>query len=304
VEDINHSLESAQAISVPNNREIIHVIPRHFRVDEQDGVRNPIGMLGFRLEVQAHIVTGATTAIHNLLKCASQAQIDVNELVLAPLASAEAVLTSTEREMGAILVDIGSGTTDVAIFIDGAVWHAGVLEVGGSLFTSDLALCLRLPLETAEQIKLSHGHASTGEMPMDQPFVVTGFGDEQRVSIQRRDIAEILQARAEELFGLIMQEVKRSGYDGLLPAGLVVTGGGSLLPGLREVARDVTGLPVRMAQPRDLQGLVDTLHSPAYSTAIGLLRWGMHDIVARPSRRRRPTFNFSFGGWFKNLLPG
>lgn len=197
VEDINHSLESAQAISVPNNREIIHVIPRHFRVDEQDGVRNPIGMLGFRLEVQAHIVTGATTAIHNLLKCASQAQVDVNELVLAPLASAEAVLTSTEREMGAILVDIGSGTTDVAIFIDGAVWHAGVLEVGGSLFTSDLALCLRLPLETAEQIKLSHGHASIADMPMDQPFVVTGFGDEQRISIQRRDIAEILQARAE-----------------------------------------------------------------------------------------------------------
>ena len=309
VEDINHSLEAAQAISVPNNREIIHVIPRHFRVDEQDGVRNPIGMLGFRLEVQAHLITGATTAIHNLLKCASMAQVEASELVLAPLASAEAVLTSTEREMGAVLIDIGSGTTDIAIFIDGAVWHTIVLDVGGAHFTSDLALCLRLPLETAEQIKLSNGHASPADMPLDQPFIVAGFGDDQRVSVQRRDIAEILQARAEELFGLIMQEVKRSGYDGLLPAGLVITGGGSLLPGLREVARDVTGLPVRMAQPKDLQGLVDTLHSPAYATGVGLLKWGMHDIVARPSKRRRPTLNLNLGpggftGWLRNLLPG
>ncbi len=304
VEDINHSLESAQAITVPNNREIIHVIPRHFRVDEQDGVRNPIGMLGFRLEVQAHIITGATTAIHNLLKCTSQAQVDVTELVLAPLASAEAVLTSTEREMGAIVVDIGSGTADVAVFIDGAVWHTSCIEVGGSHFTSDLALVLRLPLETAEQIKLSHGHANLADLPADQPFVVAGFGDEQRVSVQRREIAEILQARAEEFFGMVMQEVKRSGYDGLLPAGLVVTGGGSLLPGLRDVARQVTGLPVRMAQPRDLQGLVDSLHSPAYSTGIGLLKWGMHDVVARPSKRRRPSFNIGIGGWLRNLLPG
>ncbi len=304
-EDVNHSLEAAQAITVPNNREIIHVIPRHFRVDEQDGVRNPMEMLGFRLEVQAHIITGATTAIHNLLKCCSQAQVDVSELVLGPLASAEAVLTSTEREMGAIVVDIGSGTTDVAVFIDGAVWHTSCLEVGGSHFTSDLAICLRLPLETAEQVKIANGHCNVNDLPPDQPFVVAGFGDEQRVSVQRHDIAEILQARAEELFGLIMKEVKRSGYDGLLPAGLVVTGGASQLPGLREAAREVTGLPVRMAQPKDLQGLVDSLHSPAYSTGIGLLKWGMHDVVARPSKRRRPPikFNLPIGGWLRNLLP-
>ncbi len=304
-EDINHSLEAAQAITVPNNREIIHVIPRHFRVDEADGVRNPMGMLGFRLEVQAHIITGATTAIHNLLKCCSQAQVDVSELVLGPLASAEAVLTSTEREMGAIVVDIGSGTTDVAVFIDGAVWHTSCIEVGGSHFTNDLAVCLRLPLETAEQVKIMNGHCSVQDLPSDQPFVVAGFGDEQNVSVQRRDIAEILQARAEELFGMIMREVKHSGYDGMLPAGLVVTGGGSLLPGMRDVARQVTGLPVRTAQPRDLQGLVDTLHSPAYSTGVGLLKWGMHDVVARPSKRRRPSIGvgINLGGWLRNLLP-
>ena len=307
-EDIDHAIEAAQAISVPNNREIIHVIPRHFRVDEQEGVRNPLGMLGFRLEVQAHIVTGATTAIQNLLKCASLAQVDVPELVLAPLASAEAVLTPTEREMGVILVDIGSGTTDIAIFIDGAVWHAGVIEVGGGHFTSDLAMVLRLPLETAEQIKVAHGHAYPPDMSLEQPFIATGFGDEQRITVQRRDIAMILQARAEELFGLVMQEVKRSGYDGLLTAGLVVTGGGSMLPGMREVAREITGLPVRMAQPKNIQGLVDNIHSPAYSTAVGLLRWGMNEIAARPNRRRRGGINlnlgnFNLGGIMRMLLP-
>ncbi|MGQ9815098.1 MAG: cell division protein FtsA [Candidatus Roseilinea sp.] len=301
--DINHSLESAQAIAVPNNREIIHVIPRHFKVDEQDGVRNPIGMLGFRLEVQAHIVTGATTSIQNLIKCANAAQIEVSELVLAALGSAEAVLTSTEREMGVVLVDIGNGTTDIAIFIDGSVWHTRVLEIGGAHFTSDLALCLRLPLETAEQIKLANAHCNPDDLPLDNPFIVAGFGDAEKVSVYRREVAEILRARAEELFGLILQEIKRSGYDGLLPAGLVITGGGALLPGLRDVARDVTNLPVRIAQPTGLHGLVDTLHSPAYSTAIGLLKWGMHDIVARPSKRRRPTLNLDVKSWWSNLLP-
>lgn len=301
--DINHSLESAQAIAVPNNREIIHVIPRHFKVDEQDGVRNPIGMLGFRLEVQAHIVTGATTSIQNLIKCANAARIEVSELVLTALGSAEAVLTSTEREMGVVLVDIGNGTTDIAIFIDGSVWHTRVLEIGGAHFTSDLALCLRLPLETAEQIKLANGHCNPDDLPLDNPFIVAGFGDAEKVSVYRREVAEILRARAEELFGLILQEIKRSGYDGLLPAGLVITGGGALLPGLRDVARDVTNLPVRIAQPTDLHGLVDTLHSPAYSTAIGLLKWGMHDIVARPSKRRRPTLNLDVKSWWSNLLP-
>ncbi|MCS7060072.1 MAG: cell division protein FtsA [Anaerolineae bacterium] len=301
--DVNHSLESAQAISVPNNREIIHVIPRHFKVDEQDGVRNPIGMLGFRLEAQAHIVTGATTSIQNLIKCVNAAQVEVSELVLAALGSAEAVLTPSEREMGVVLVDIGNGTTDIAIFIDGAVWHTCVIEVGGSHFTSDLALCLRLPLETAEQIKLSSGHCNPEDLPLDNPFIVAGFGDEERVTIRRRDIAEILHARAEELFGLIVQEIKRSGYDGLLPAGLVITGGGALLPGLRDVARETTQLPVRTAQPTSLHGLVDNLHSPAYATAIGLLKWGLHDIVARPSKRRRPGLHLNLKGWWSNLLP-
>ena len=302
LDDINHALESAQAITVPNNREILHVIPRHFRLDDQDGVRNPVGMLGFRLEVQAHIITCATTAAQNLLKCAHTAGADVHEFVLGPLASAEAVLTPTEREMGAVVVDIGGGVTGIAVFIEGSAWHTKVLDVGGQHFTSDLAQVLQLPMETAEQFKVTYGHASPMDVPGDQIVEMTGFGDEPRVRVMRRESAEILRARADELFNMIEGEIKRSGYDGLLPAGLVITGGGSLLPGLRESARDTTKRPVRLARPTNLHGLVDSLQSPAFSTAAGMLHWGSQGITTRPSKRRR------FGprdlpGWLKNLLP-
>ena len=302
-DDINRGLESAQAVTVPNNREILHVIPRHFRVDDQDGVRNPVGMLGFRLEVQAHIVTCATTAMQNLLKCAHTAGVDVSEFVLAPLASAEAVLTPTEREMGAVLVDIGGGTTGMALFIDGSAWHTRVLDVGGSHFTSDLAQVLRLPMEAAEHLKVRYGHANPPDVPGDQSCDIVGFGDEPLVRVRRREAAEILRARADELFSLIEQEIKRSGYDGLLPAGLVITGGGSLLPGLRESARQTTMRPVRLTRPTHLYGLVDSLQSPAFATSVGMLHWGLQGVIARPSKRRRFGPRLDLPGWLRNLLP-
>jgi cell division protein FtsA len=303
-EDINRTLESAQAITVPSNREILHVIPRHFRVDDQDGVRNPVGMLGFRLEVQTHIITCATTAMQNLLKCAHGAGVDVSEFVLAPLASAEAVLTPTEREMGATLVDIGGGTTGIAVFIEGSAWHTKVMDVGGFHFTQDLAQVLGLPMEAAEQLKVVYGHASPMDVPGDQVCDITGFGDEPRMHIPRREAAEILRARGDELFGLIEQEIKRSGYDGLLPAGLIATGGGSLLPGLRDSARETTGRPVRLTRPMDLHGLVDSLQSPAYATAIGMLHWGLQGVAAKPSKRRRlGGRGLDLPGWLRNLLP-
>lgn len=302
--DINRALESAQAITVPNNREILHIIPRHFRVDDQDGVRNPVGMLGFRLEVQAHIITCATTAIQNLLNCAHIAGLDVSEFVLSPLASAEATLTPTEREMGVVLVDIGGGTTGIAMFIDGSAWHTKVLDVGGSHFTSDLAQVLRLPMEVAEYLKVTYGHANPADVPPNDYICdLMGFGDEPRMRISRREAAEILRARADELFSLIEQEIKRSGYDGLLPAGLVITGGGSLLPGLRESARETTRWPVRLTRPMHLYGLVDALQSPAFSTAVGMLHWGMQGVMARPSRRRRFGARLNLSGWFRSLLP-
>jgi cell division protein FtsA len=305
-EDISRSLENAQAINVPNNREIIHVIPRHFKVDDNDGVRDPRNILGFRLEVQAHIVTGASTAMQNLLKCAHQAGVDCDELVLAPLASATAVLTPTEKEMGAVLVDIGGGTTSITVYIEGAPWYSHVIEVGGGHFTGDLSQMFKLPLEAAERLKVQHGSVLPEEFGIDQWVDLPGFGDEPTTRVSRREVAQVLQARAEELFGMIETEVKRSGYDGLLPAGLVVTGGASQLAGLRDVAKSVSNRPVRLARPMNLSGLVDSIQTPAFSTAIGLLDWGRQEIQARP-KRRGPGINlgkFSLNGWFRKLLPG
>jgi cell division protein FtsA len=303
-DDIQRGLESAQMINLPSNREIVHVIPRRFRVDEQDSVRNPIGMLGYRLEVQAHIVTCAATAIQNLLKCAHLAGVEVNEFVVAALASAEAVLTPNEREMGVALVDIGSGVTGLALFIDGAVWHTKVIEVGGGHFTNDLAQVLCLPADAAEYLKVHYGHVNPDEIPADQLCNIAGFGDEPLVRVYRREAAEILRARADELFSLIEQEIRRSGYDGLLPAGLVVTGGGSLLPGLKDSARRVTRRSVRLARPMQLHGLVDAIQSPAYATAVGMLHWGLQEVTAKPARRRRFSPRLELSRWLKNLLPG
>jgi cell division protein FtsA len=302
VEDINHGLEAAQAITVPSNREIIHVIPRHFKVDDHDGVRDPRGMLGYRLEVQAHIVTGATTSMQNLLKCVNGANIDVQELVLASLASAQSVLTPTEREMGSVLVDLGGGTTSIAVFIENAPWHSHVLDIGAAHFTSDLAMVLRLPLEAAERLKVEYGSVTPGDFGGDQWIDLAGFGDEPHVRVSRREVAEILRERARELFEMIESEVKRSGYDGLLPAGLVITGGGALLSGLRDVARSVSNRPVRVAKPMNLSGLVDSIQTPAFSTAVGLLEWGGQEIQARPQRRAR-IGKLSLKGWFGKLLP-
>jgi cell division protein FtsA len=303
-DDIQRGLEAAQAITVPNNRDILHVIPRHFKVDDQDGVRNPTNMLGFRLEVQAHIVTCATTAMQNLLKCANGAGLQVDELVLAPLASSQAVLTSTEKEMGSILVDMGGGTTTLAVYIDGAPWHSHVLEIGGSHFTSDLAMVLRLPMEVAEQLKVQFGHANPNDVSADQLVDIAGFGDEPKVRVAKREIADILQARAEELFTMIEQEIKRSGYDGLLPAGLVVTGGGSQLPGVRDVARNVVNRPVRLAKPMNLVGLTDSIQTPAFSAAVGLLDWGFMSMFhAKPSAKVKRTGKGKVRDWLNNLLP-
>jgi cell division protein FtsA len=305
-EDISRSLENAQAITVPNNRDIVHVIPRHFKIDDNDGVRDPHNILGFRLEVQAHIVTGASTAMQNLIKCANQAGVDCDELVLASLASATAVLTPTEKEMGAVLVDIGGGTTSITVYIEGAPWHSHVIEVGGGHFTGDLSQMFKLPLEAAERLKVQHGSVLPEEFGIDQWVDLPGFGDEPTTRVSRREVAQVLQARAEELFGMIETEVKRSGYDGLLPAGLVVTGGASQLTGLRDVAKSVSNRPVRLARPMNMSGLVDSIQTPAYSTAVGLLDWGRQEIQARPKRRSAGINlgKFSLNGFFRKLLPG
>lgn len=273
--DVARALDAARAVAIPHNREVIHVIQRGFVVDGQEGIRRPVGMHGYRLEVEAHIITAGAATVENLRKCVAEAGVQVSQFVLNPLASAEVILQETEREMGVAVCDIGGGTTDMAIYIDGDVWHTMVLAVGGNYITSDIALGLRLPPSQAEDIKLKYGYAVEEDVEEGDLFTVHPFGEKQASQVSRRELAHIIEARVEEIFTLVLQEIKRSGYDGLLPAGLVLTGGSSSLPGIRDLASRVLGLPVRVAKPENLVGLVDQLHSPAYSTSVGLLYWSL-----------------------------
>jgi len=286
--DIERALDAAQAIAIPHNQEVLHVIPRGYSIDGQDGIREPLGMHGFRLEVEAHIVTGARSATQNLSKCIEALDIELEEPVLNPLASGEAVLTPTEQEMGVVLADIGGGTTGISIFIEGSVWHTVILPVGGHHLTNDIAVGLRAPYATAEELKTKCGHAQPGRIEGDELLDVAAFGEQARQQVSRRFLSQIIQARTAEIFELILKETKRSGYDGLLPAGLVLCGGTASLPGIQELGREVLDMPVRVGAPRGLRGLVDVLNDPAYATSVGLLLWGLrHESVLRPQRGRR-----------------
>ena len=275
LEDIDRALDAAQAVAIPHNREIIHIIQRGFIIDGQDGIRTPVGMHGYRLEVEAHIITASTSTVENLRQCVGSSGIEVSQFVLNPLASGEIALSETERQMGVAVVDIGGGTSDMAIYIDGDVWHTMVLAVGGNHVTSDIAHGLRLPISQAEEIKLKFGHALQSGVNPEEQFTVRSFGGDEPGRIERSDLATIIEARMEEIFYLVLQEIRRSGYDGLLPAGVVLTGGSSLIPGCRQLASQVMGLPARIAKPQNLVGLTDQLDSPAYSTSVGLLEWAL-----------------------------
>ncbi|CAG1007229.1 MAG: cell division protein FtsA [Anaerolinea sp.] len=282
--DLERAMESARAISLPHNREVLHIIPRSYTLDDQDGIRSPLGMHGFRLEVEAHIVTAATSSLQNLEKCVEGAGVYVDRFILNPLASGEVVLTDAEREMGVMVMDIGGGTTDLAIFIDSTVWHTAVIPVGGWHVTNDIAQGLHLPYEIAEAHKIEHGHADPRQIDENEMFVVQPFGEEHMSRVQRVDLAHIVQPRIEELFQLVLREIKYSGYDGLISAGAVLTGGSAQLPGIRQIASDVLGMPVRVAQPENITGMADQLRHPSYSTSVGLLRLGL--IMDREDERR------------------
>ncbi len=273
--DVNRALEQAQAVSIPHNREVIHIIQRGFSIDGQEGIRLPVGLHGYRLEVEAHVITASTAAVENLRKCVEASKVGVSQFVLNPLASGEVVLTDTEREMGVVVCDIGGGTSDMAIYINGDVWHTMVMQVGGNHITSDIAHGMSLSLSQAEEVKKLYGCANMDEVAESDVFTVRKFGEDRSSTVRRKELAEIINARVEEIFELLLQEIKRSGYDGLLPAGMVLTGGSSLLPGIRTVASNVLGIPVRIAGPENLLGLTDQLHSPSFSTSVGLLNWSV-----------------------------
>ena len=304
VEDVDRALDAARAVAVPHNEEIVHVIPREYIVDGQGGVHDPVGMHGFRLEVETHIVTASTTAVQNLRQCVEGAEVDVDELVLAVVAAGDAVLTETEREMGVILADVGAGTVDLGIFINGAVWHTVVLGVGGDHITNDVAIGLRLPPAIAERVKLEYGHARANQVSPDERFTVSSFGDGRPQVVPRWRLAEIVEARAEEMLLMIRDEIKRSGYDGLLPAGVVLCGGAALMPGIQELSEDILGLSVRVGVPMGLEGLVDAVSSPAHAVGAGLMGWG-GTVDTRPQfRRSGPGAGARIVEWLKAFLPG
>ena len=302
VSDIERALDAAQAIAIPHNQEVLHVIPRNYNIDGQDGIREPLGMHGFRLEVEAHIITGASSAIQNLTKCINALDTEVEELVLNPLAAGEAALTPTEREMGVVVADIGGGTTDISIFIEGSVWHTVILPIGGHHLTNDIAVGLRAPYATAEEIKKKSGHALPGSIAGDEMLDIAAFGEQARQQVPRRFLAEIIEARTVEILELIMKEVKRSGYDGLLPAGLVLCGGTADLSGIQELGRETLGLPVRVGAPRGLRGLVDVLNDPAYTTSVGLLLWGLRRESALRPRKGRPSTTRKIMDWLRRAF--
>ena len=272
-EDIERALEGARDLSLPTNREVLHSIARFFVVDGQEQVTDPVGMYGGRLDMDTHIVTGSVTAIQNLTQCVEGAGVQVEMLVFSPLAAAEAVLEDEEKEQGVILADIGGGTTEIAVFVEGSIFHTTVIPVGGYHLTHDLVAGLRGPFSHVEELKLQYGSCMPSRIDAEEIVEMETFGGQRTKEVSRRRIAEILQARIEEILEMIYIDVKRAGFDDMVAAGLVFTGGTAELPGLIELSEMVLRMPVRKGMPGGVHGLADSLNSPAYATSVGLLHW-------------------------------
>ena len=275
--DVQRAVDTARSVAVlPSDRRILHVLPREFMVDDQDGIREPLGMSGSRLEVDVHIITGAVTSAQNIIKSVNRAGLDVVDMVLQPLASSEAVLTPEERELGVAMVDLGGGTTDLAIFAEGSIRHTAVLPIGGQHLTTDLAIGLRTPQSEAERLKIRKGVALAELVKDDEMVDVPGVGDRPARTLSRKLLAEITEPRVEEMFDLVRREIMRTGYEGILAAGVVITGGTSMLEGILEAAERVLDLPVRRGVPNGVGGLRDIVSNPMYATGVGLILLARH----------------------------
>lgn len=284
LEDVEKVIEAARAVAIPLDREVIHILPQEYIVDDQGGILDPVGMNGVRLEARVHIVTGAVTAAQNLIKCANRAGLDVVDIVLQPLASSEAVLTGEEKELGVALVDFGGGTTDLALVADGAIRHSAVLGLGGNNLTNDIAVGLRTPMHEAEKIKINYGTCLSSFVRKDETIEVPSVGDRKPRLLTRQILAEILEPRVEEIFTLIDQEIDRTKLKESLISGMVITGGSALLPGIVEMADQIFDMPTRIGRPRGIEDLMEELDDPRYSTAAGLVLYG---FVNQPERKFR-----------------
>src|SRR6187549_417649 len=283
-EDVRRAIDAAKAVALPTGREILHVLPQDFVVDEQDGIGAPEGMTGARLEVNVHVVTGAASSTQNIVACVNRAGVQVVDTVIEQLAAAEAALTPDEKELGVALVDIGGGTVDLAIYERGHLWHTAVVAVGGDHFTSDIAVGLRTPIPDAEKVKRKSGCALSSMVDEDATIEVASVGGRKPRLMARRILSEILQPRAEEIFHLVWDEIRRAGYEKSLHSGIVLTGGGSILEGMPEIAEQIFDLPIRRGCPSGVGGLADHVNSPTFATGVGLPLYSYRNLVEASSR--------------------
>jgi cell division protein FtsA len=301
--DIDRVLETASSVSLPGDQQVLHVLEQEFNIDGQGGIKKPLGMSGKRLEVEVHIVSGAVAAAQNIMKCLHRCGLEVSEMILQPLASSKAVLTEDEKELGVCIVDIGGGTTDVAVFTGGAIRHTAVIPIAGDQITNDIAMALRTPLKDAEDIKIKYGCALR-QLSGDGPIEVPSVGERGARMLSRQTLAEVIEPRVEELYSLVQTELRRSGFDDLLSSGIVITGGSSAMQGMVELGEEVFHLPVRLGLPHYVGGLSDVVKAPRFSTGVGLLLYGLeryqrHQVARMDSN----SFGDVLGrmkGWFQS----
>jgi len=300
--DVERAVETAKAVNIPTDQQILHVLRQEFIIDGQEDVREPVGMSGVRLEVKVHIVTGAVSAAQNIVKCVRRCGLEVNDLILQPLASSRAVLSDDERDLGVCLVDIGGGTTDLAIFTHGAIRHTAVLPIAGDQITNDIAMALRTPTAEAEAIKVRHGVALRQLADPNEMIEVPGIGDRPPRVMSRQTLAEVIEPRVEELFSLVQQVLRESGYEELLSSGVVLTGGSSVMRGMVELGEEIFHMPVRVGMPRYSGGLAEVVTNPRYATAMGLLFEGMQQLQQGRIARQNGSVRAVFGrmrDWFQ-----
>ena len=305
--DIERVIEAASAVAIPMDREVIHILEQEFIVDEQDGIMDPLGMSGVRMEAKIHIVTGAVTSAQNIIKCANRAGLDVHDIVLESLASSEAVLSDEERNLGVVLVDFGGGTTDMAVFSKGSIKHTSVLALGGDNLTYDISIGLRTPKIEAEKIKMKYGCALTSMIGKDETIEVPGVGGRTPRVLPRQILGEILEPRVEEIFTLIQNDLIRSGYQDIVNSGIVITGGSSELPGVAEIAEQIFNVPARLGYPTKIGGLTEVVNKPMYATAVGLVLYGAKRMNVEKKFRIRDGNIFGrvvdrMKKWFKDVI--
>ncbi len=289
--DVDRVIDAARAVAIPADQKILHILPQEFIIDGQEGIREPIGMSGVRLEARVHMVTGAVSAAQNIVKCVRRCGLEVDDIILQQLASSYAVLTEDEKDLGVCLCDIGGGTTDIAVFVHGAIHHSAVIPIAGDQVTNDIAVALRTPTHHAEDIKIRYACALTQLANPDETIEVPSVGDRPPRRLVRQTLAEVVEPRYEELFNLVATELKRSGFEELIAAGVVLTGGGAKMEGVIELAEEVFHMPVRMGTPQYVAGLVDVVRNPIYATGVGLLLFGNQATASfsQPGRFDSPT---------------